>query len=68
MVHATGNLEKVMDESRRVATTAILHCADRLDPDPAGIERRFTSTSWADRPASMARPQGGRSRSPSRRC
>jgi ATP-dependent Lon protease len=34
LVHATGNLEKVMDESRRVATTAILHCAERL-----GIER-----------------------------
>jgi len=31
MVHATGNLEKVMDESRRVATTAILHCAEQLD-------------------------------------
>ncbi len=30
MVHATGNLEKVMDESRRVATTAILYCADVL--------------------------------------
>ena len=33
MVHATGNLERVMDESRRVATTAILHCADRLGLD-----------------------------------
>jgi ATP-dependent Lon protease len=30
MVHATGNLEKVMDESRKVATTAVLHCADEL--------------------------------------
>ena len=38
MVHATGNLEKVMDESRRVAMTAILHCADRLDLDPAEID------------------------------
>ena len=38
MVHATGNLEKVMDESRRVATTAILHCADRLDLDPTEID------------------------------
>ncbi len=34
MVHATGNLEKVMDESRRVATTAILHCSDQLGLDP----------------------------------
>lgn len=33
MVHATGNLEKVMDESRRVATTAILHCAVGLGID-----------------------------------
>lgn len=30
MVHATGNIERVMDESRRVATTAILHCSNRL--------------------------------------
>ncbi len=38
MVHATGNLEKVMDESRRVATTAILHCADRLGFDPQAVD------------------------------
>lgn len=30
MVHATGNIERVMDESRKVATTAILHCAKDL--------------------------------------
>ncbi len=30
MIHATGNIEKVMDESRRVAFTAILHCAEQL--------------------------------------
>jgi ATP-dependent Lon protease len=34
MVHATGNIEKVMDESRRVATTGILHCAEGLGVDP----------------------------------
>ncbi|EFK10107.1 putative ATP-dependent protease La [delta proteobacterium NaphS2] len=33
MVHATGNIEKIMDESRKVATTAILHCADALGVD-----------------------------------
>ncbi len=33
MVHATGNIEKVMDESRRVATTGILHCAAELGID-----------------------------------
>jgi ATP-dependent Lon protease len=38
MVHATGNLEKVMDESRRVATTAILHCADALGFDPRAVD------------------------------
>ncbi|MFC1836418.1 S16 family serine protease [Thermodesulfobacteriota bacterium] len=30
MVHATGNIQKIMDESRKVATTAILHCAAPL--------------------------------------
>jgi ATP-dependent Lon protease len=30
MIHATGNIERVMDESRRVATTAILHCSQQL--------------------------------------
>jgi ATP-dependent Lon protease len=38
MVHATGNIEKVMDESRRVATTAILHCAEALDFDPQAVD------------------------------
>jgi len=33
MVHATGNIEKIMDESRKVATTAIFHCADGLGID-----------------------------------
>jgi ATP-dependent Lon protease len=37
VVHATGNLEKVMDESRRVATTAILHNAQELGLDPASL-------------------------------
>jgi ATP-dependent Lon protease len=38
MVHATGNIEKVMDESRTVATTGILHNAEHLDihPDRVG--------------------------------
>jgi len=35
MVHATGNLERVMDESRKVATTAILYCAEELGIDTA---------------------------------
>ena len=33
MVHATGNIEKIMDESRKVATTAILHCGRELGVD-----------------------------------
>ena len=33
MVHATGNIEKIMDESRKVATTAIFHCAHPLAID-----------------------------------
>ncbi len=33
MVHTTGNIERVMDESRKVASTAILHCADELGID-----------------------------------
>jgi len=36
IVHATGNIEKVMDESRKVATTAIFHCAE-----PLGIDSRI---------------------------
>jgi len=38
MVHATGNLEKVMDESRRVATTAIFFCAEALGFDPQAVD------------------------------
>ncbi|MEW6349801.1 MAG: S16 family serine protease [Thermodesulfobacteriota bacterium] len=30
MVHATGNIQRIMDESRKVATTAILHCAESM--------------------------------------
>jgi endopeptidase La len=33
VVHATGNIQTVMDESRKVATTGILHCADALGID-----------------------------------
>ncbi len=33
MVHATGNIERVMDESRKVASTAILHRAKGLGLD-----------------------------------
>jgi endopeptidase La len=33
MVHATGNIQKIMDESRTVATTAILHNAAPLGID-----------------------------------
>jgi ATP-dependent Lon protease len=38
MVHATGNIEKVMDESRKVAITGILYSAESLgiDPDRVG--------------------------------
>ncbi len=41
VLHATGNLEKVMDESRKVATTAILHNADRLGVDPDRLKTPF---------------------------
>jgi endopeptidase La len=37
VVHATGNIQSVMDESRKVATTGILYCADAL-----GIDARLT--------------------------
>jgi ATP-dependent Lon protease len=37
MVHATGNIEKVMDESRKVATTGIFYCADELGIDPRRV-------------------------------
>jgi len=33
MIHATGNIQKIMDESRKVATTAIFHCARGLGID-----------------------------------
>ncbi|MGC9965485.1 MAG: S16 family serine protease [Syntrophobacteraceae bacterium] len=33
MVHTTGNIERVMDESRKVASTAILHLAEELRID-----------------------------------
>lgn len=39
MVHATGNIEKVMDESRRVATTGILHCAQQLGLRPERLDQ-----------------------------
>ncbi len=38
MVHATGNIQKIMDESRKVATTGILHCADDLGIDLDQVE------------------------------
>jgi ATP-dependent Lon protease len=38
MVHATGNIQKIMDESRKVATTGILHCADELGIDLDQVE------------------------------
>ena len=33
ITHATGNIEKIMDESRKVATTGIFHCARALNID-----------------------------------
>ena len=33
VIHATGNIQKVMDESRKVATTGILACAEALGID-----------------------------------
>lgn len=38
MVHATGNIELIMDESRKVATTAILHCREALHVDLKSAE------------------------------
>jgi len=35
MVHATGSIEKVMDESRKVATTGIIFCSKALGIDTA---------------------------------
>jgi ATP-dependent Lon protease len=37
MVHTTGNIERVMDESRKVASTAILHLAEELGIDAADL-------------------------------
>ena len=37
MVHTTGNIERVMDESRKVASTAILHLAEQLGIDAADM-------------------------------
>ena len=39
MVHATGNIQRIMDESRKVAFTGILHCAGEL-----GISLNDTAT------------------------
>lgn len=38
IVHATGNIEKIMDESRKVATTGIYHCAGELGIDQRPME------------------------------
>jgi ATP-dependent Lon protease len=38
MVHATGNIQAIMDESRKVATTGILHCAKELGIETARVE------------------------------
>jgi ATP-dependent Lon protease len=37
MVHTTGNIERVMDESRKVASTAIMQRAGELRINPAGM-------------------------------
>jgi len=38
VVHATGNIEKVMDESRKVAVTAISYCFEALGIDEALLD------------------------------
>jgi ATP-dependent Lon protease len=38
MAHTTGNIEKIMDESRKVALTAILHRAGELGIDPKSLD------------------------------
>lgn len=38
ILHATGNIERIMDESRKVATTAISHCAEQLAIDVKNLE------------------------------
>jgi endopeptidase La len=40
MVHATGSIEKILDESRKVATTGIFYCAE-----PLGIDRDHVNSS-----------------------
>lgn len=49
MVHATGSIEKVMDESRKVATTGIFFCSEALgierDPGNASIHLHFMGAS-----------------------
>ena len=40
MVHATGSIEKILDESRKVATTGIFYCAK-----PLGINRDHVKSS-----------------------
>ncbi|MGC9193864.1 MAG: S16 family serine protease [Syntrophobacteraceae bacterium] len=37
MLHTTGNIERVMDESRKVASTAILHLSRELGIDSADV-------------------------------
>jgi len=37
VVHATGNIERVMDESRKVATTGIFTCAEELGIASRGV-------------------------------
>jgi len=38
VIHATGNIERVMDESRKVATTALFQCAPELGLDMSRME------------------------------
>jgi ATP-dependent Lon protease len=49
MVHATGSIEKIMDESRKVATTGIFYCADALGiehaPGKSSIHIHFMGAS-----------------------
>ena len=40
MVYATGSIEKILDESRKVATTGIFYCAE-----PLGVERKKLNSS-----------------------
>ncbi len=49
MVHATGSIEKILDESRKVATTGVLYCSAQLgippDPGNAQIHLHFMGAS-----------------------